>query len=139
MISLVVLLAITTSFKKNAGKSSTGRKDPSSNPFLTKSTLPYQAPPFNKIKDTDFKPALEQGMTDQLQEIQKVANNTAAPTFENTLVAMEKSGQLYNRVNNVFNLPTGANTNRYLQQVQEEIARKQAAHQDAVYLNSKFF
>jgi peptidyl-dipeptidase Dcp len=139
VVLLVALLAITSSFKEIGGKSSAKKKNAASNPFLTASTLPYQAPPFDKIKDSDFKPALELGMKEQLAEIQKVINNPSAPTFENTLVAMEKSGQLYTRVNNVFNLLTGANTNPYLQKIQEEEAPKQAAHQDAIYLNSKLF
>ena len=139
MVSFVVLLAITSSFRKDDGKAATKKRNTSVNPFLTASALPYQAPPFDKIKDIDFKPALEQGMKDQLQEILHIANSTNAPTFENTLVAMEKSGQLYTRVNNVFSLLTGANTNPFLQKIQEEIAPKQAAHQDAIYLNSKLF
>src|SRR6476469_8991579 len=97
-VLLVALLAITSSFKEIGGKSSAKKKNEASNPFLTASTLPYQAPPFNKIKDSDFKPALELGMKEQLAEIQKIINNPSAPTFENTLVAMEKSGQLYTRV-----------------------------------------
>lgn len=114
--ALLVLCAMLTSFKnsfkKDSGKEQINRKEPASaNPFLTASTLPYQAPPFDKIKDEDFKPALEEGMKQQLQEIHKIANNPNAPTFQNTFVAMEKSGQLYTRVNNVFSLLTGANTN----------------------------
>lgn len=140
MVPLLVLLTILTSFKHGKDKRSTGMKDsPSSNPFLTESSLPYQAPPFDKIKDSDFSPALEEGMKEQQQEILQIANNPAAPTFENTLVAMEKSGQLLTRVNNVFSLLTGANTNPELQKIQEETAPKLAANQDAIYLNSKLF
>ena len=73
------------------------------NPFFSKSTLPYQAPPFNKIKNSDFKPALEAGMKDQLATILKIANNPKPATFENTLVAMEKSNELLDRVDNIFN------------------------------------
>lgn len=112
---------------------------PSDNPFLKPSSLPYQAPEFNKIKNSDFKPALEEGMRQQIAEVQKIANNPDAPTFENTLVELEKTGQLYSRVNNVFTLLTGANTNPDLQKVQEAIAAEQAATQDSIYLNSKLF
>jgi peptidyl-dipeptidase Dcp len=137
---LVVLLAILISFRKGSDNQYGGINDLSpNNPFVTASSLPYQAPPFDKIKDTDFKPALEEGMKEQLEEIQKIANNPAAPTFENTLVAMEKSGQLLTRVNNVFNVLTGANTNPVLQKIQEEVAPKLAANLDAIYLNSKLF
>lgn len=109
------------------------------NPLLSRSTLPFQAPPFKKIKDSDFKPAFEKGMQQHLAEVEKIAGDTSAPTFENTLVALEKSGQLLERVNNVFNLLSGANTNPTLQKIQEEIAPELAAHYDAIYLNSKLF
>ena len=109
------------------------------NPFFTPSTLPFQAPPFDKIKDSDFKPAIEEGMKQQLVEIKKIADNPAPPTFENTLVALEKSGQLLTRVSLVFNAVTGANTDSLLQKVQEEEAPKLAAHSDAIFLNTKLF
>ncbi|MGB9464949.1 MAG: peptidyl-dipeptidase Dcp [Candidatus Acidiferrum sp.] len=110
-----------------------------SNPFYAPSTLPFQAPPFDKIKDEDYQPAIEAGMAQQLSEIQAIADNPAAPTFENTLVAMEKSAQLLQRVLNAFGAVTGANTNPVLQKVQSDEAPKLAAHQDAIYLNAKLF
>lgn len=64
------------------------------NPFLSPSTLPFEAPPFDKIKDGDYQPALEEGMKQHLEEINKIADNPDAPTFENTFIPMEKSGQL---------------------------------------------
>ena len=109
------------------------------NPFFTASTLPYQAPPFDKIKNSDFKPAMEEGMRQQLDEIQKIAEDTSAPTFENTFIPMEKSGALLTRVNLVFNLLSSANTNPDLQKLQEEEAPKLAANNDAIYLNGKLF
>ena len=72
------------------------------NPFFAPSTLPFQAPPFDKIKDDDYQPAIEAGMAEQLKEIQAIADNPAPPTFENTIVAMEKSGQLLQRVQSAF-------------------------------------
>jgi peptidyl-dipeptidase Dcp len=110
-----------------------------SNPFFSASTLPFQAPPFDKIKDADYQPAIDEGMKQQLAEIEKIANNPEAPTFENTYVAMEKSGVMLNRVMSVFSAITGANTNDALQKVQETEAPKLAAHHDAIYLNSKLF
>jgi Zn-dependent oligopeptidases len=110
-----------------------------SNPFFSASTLPFQAPPFDKIKDTDYQPAIDEGMKQQLAEIEKIANNPEAPTFENTYVAMEKSGVMLNRVMSVFSAITGANTNDTLQKVQETEAPKLAAHHDAIYLDSKLF
>ena len=110
-----------------------------SNPFYAPSTLPFHAPPFDKIKDSDYQPALEAGIAQNIAENQAIANNPAAPTFENTIVAMEKSGQLVNRVQFVFNGVAGANINPALQKVQDEVAPKLAAMQDAIYLNSKLF
>ncbi len=111
----------------------------SENPFFTESTLPYQAPNFDKIKTEDFMPAFEEGMKQNLLEVDSIANNTEAPTFDNTLVPLEKSGRLLSRVNNVFGLLTGANTNPDLQKIDEEISPKMAAHRDAIYLNQKLF
>jgi peptidyl-dipeptidase Dcp len=110
-----------------------------SNPFLTASTLPFQAPPFDKITDADYQPAIEEGMKQQLAEMNKIANNPDAPTFDNTYVAMEKSGVLLSRVGMVFGAVAGANTDDALQKVQENIAPEMAAHEDAIYLNSKLF
>ena len=89
------------------------------NPFYAPSTLPFQAPPFDKIKDSDYQPAIEAGMAEQRQEMQAIADNPAPPTFENTLVAMEKTGQLFNRAMAAFNGVTGANLNPELQKVQD--------------------
>ena len=109
------------------------------NPFYAASTLPYHAPPFDRIKDTDYQPALEAGMAEQIKEVEAIANNPAAPTFENTLVALEKSGQLYNRVAEVFDGVTQANTNPTLDKVDEIESPKRAAHDDAIFLNEKLF
>jgi peptidyl-dipeptidase Dcp len=111
----------------------------SQNPFYAPSTLPFHAPPFDKIKDSDYQPAIDAGMAEQRKEVEAIANNPAPPTFENTLLAFEKSGQLLNRVMNVFNGVTSANTNETLQEVQQYEAPRQAALHDAIYLNSKFF
>ncbi|MDW5266267.1 MULTISPECIES: peptidyl-dipeptidase Dcp [Acidobacteriaceae] len=110
-----------------------------SNPFYAASTLPFQAPPFDKIKDSDYQPAIEAGMAQQLVEMKALADNPAPPTFENTLVAMEKTGQLFDRVMMVFNGVTGANMDPELQKVQDIEAPKLAAHDDAIYLDSKLF
>ncbi|NKF20952.1 peptidyl-dipeptidase Dcp [Solimonas marina] len=109
------------------------------NPFMTESTLPFQAPPFDKIKESDYGPAIEEGMRESLVEIDKIANDPAPPTFENTYVAMEKSGELLNRVMPVFDAVTSANTSPALQQLQEELAPKLAAYQDAITMNERLF
>src|ERR1700733_7335681 len=79
-----------------------------SNPFFAASKLPLQAPDFSKIKNGDFEPAIKEGMKQQQAEVLSIADSAAAPTFENTLVALEKTGQLLRRVNSVFNVLTGA-------------------------------
>ncbi len=109
------------------------------NPFYGESGLPYQTAEFDKIKDSDFKPALEEGMKQKLSEIQQIADNPDSPTFDNTLTAMEKSGQLLQRTQLVFNLLTGANTNPTLQKLREYEAPRLAANSDSIYLNSKLF
>ncbi|HEV2464737.1 MAG TPA: peptidyl-dipeptidase Dcp [Acidobacteriaceae bacterium] len=110
-----------------------------SNPFYAPSTLPFQAPPFNKIKDSDYQPAIEAGMAQQIKEVEAIANNPAPPTFDNTVVALEKTGQLFSRVMAVFGGVTGADTDPTLEQVQTIEAPKLAAHQDAIVLNPKLF
>ncbi|MFL6689305.1 MAG: peptidyl-dipeptidase Dcp [Alphaproteobacteria bacterium] len=111
----------------------------SANPFAHPSTLPLQAPPFDKIKDTDYQPGIEEGMKEQLAEIDKIANNAAPPNFENTIVEMEKSGQMLNRATATFFNIVGADTNPTLDKVQTAVAPKLAAHQDAIFLNPKLF
>ena len=110
-----------------------------SNPFYAPSTLPFHVPPYDKIKDEDYQPAIEAGMAEELSEMQAIADNPAAPTFDNTLVAMEKTGQLLQRTMAAFRGVTGANTNPVLQKVRTEEAPRLAAHQDAIYLNAKLF
>jgi len=110
-----------------------------SNPFYAPSALPLHAPPFDKIKDADYQPAIEAGMAQQREEVRAIAENPDSPTFENTLVALEKSGQLFQRVMLVFNGVTGANLNPTLEEVQNVEAPKLAAHKDAIFLDSKLF
>src|ERR1700760_901702 len=109
LLPLATMMGIISSCNSNQ-KSATGADSSSTNPLFSKSTLPYEAPPFDKIKDSDFKPALEEGMKQQLAEMEKIANNSDAPTFDNTLVAMEKSGELLTRAGRALNVLTGANT-----------------------------
>ena len=109
------------------------------NPFFAASTLPFQAPPFDKITEADYQPAIEEGMKQHLAEIEKIADNPDAPTFDNTYVAMEKSGALLTRAMMAFEGVAQANTSDTLQKVEEEEAPKLAAHRDAITLNSKLF
>jgi peptidyl-dipeptidase Dcp len=110
-----------------------------SNPFYAPSSLPFQAPPFDKIKDEDFQPAIEAGIAQAQAEIEAIANNAAAPTFDNTIVAMEKGGRLLDRAMAAFYGVTGANTDPVLQQVKTIEAPKLAAHEDFIHLNTKLF
>ena len=112
---------------------------PASNPFAAKSALPFQAPDFARIKDSDYLPAILAGMAQQKREIDAIANQKAAPTFDNTLVALEKSGLLLERTQLAFNSVNGANTNDALQAVDTRTAPLLAAHSDFIYLNAKLF
>ena len=109
------------------------------NPLLTRSRLPYQAPPFDRIHDADYGPAIEEGMKQQLAEIAAIADSPAAPTFANTIEAMERSGELLTRAYKVFSNVEQSNTNDALQKTKEDVAPKLAAHQDAIYLNPRLF
>jgi peptidyl-dipeptidase Dcp len=109
------------------------------NPFYAPSPLPFHAPEFDKIKDSDYQPAIEAGMAEQLREVEAIVNNPEPVTFENTAVALEKTGVLLDRVMAVFNGVTGANTDPTLEKVQTIEAPKLAAQHDAIYLNAKLF
>jgi len=109
------------------------------NPFFVESTLPYHAPRFDLIRNEDYQVALEEGMRQQLAEIDAIAKQTAPPTFENTIVAMEKAGALLTRVSKTFGGVIGANTNDTLQKIQEVEAPKLAATNDAIYLNDQLY
>ncbi len=136
-----VFMAVGFSACNSGNESKTPSSDSftSANPFFNKSSLPFEAPDFTKIKDADFRPAMEEGMRQQLSEMNAIANDSAAPTFDNTLVAMEKTGVLLNRVYGVFNLLSSANTDSVLQALSEEQAPKMAELSDAIYLNPKLF
>jgi len=110
-----------------------------SNPFYETSILPFQAPPFDRIKDEDYRPAVEAGMAQELKQIEAIAANVAAPTFANTFIPMEQSGALLARALNSFRAVSGANTNPVLQATDAALAPELAAHQDAIYLNDKLF
>lgn len=135
---VIVTAAASCNNPKTNQSASTDSSD-TSGVFAKPSTLALEAPNFDKIKDSDFAPAFEAAMKQQQREIDSVKNNPAAPAFDNTILGIEKSGQYLGRVNRVFGLLTGANTNPTLQKLQEEIAPKQSANSDAIYLDSKLF
>ncbi len=109
------------------------------NPLLTESPLPYHLPPFAAIKDEHFAPAFEQGMAENLQEIAVITNNPAVPTFDNTIVALERSGDLLERVSTAFGILTGSYTNPTLDKLDAVMSPRLAAHSDAIYLNRALF
>ncbi len=109
------------------------------NPFFAASTLPYQVPPFDQIRDEHYLPAFERGMAEELVEIEAIANNPEAPTLENTIVAMEQTGDILARVSRVFFNLNSAHTNEAMQEVQKAVSPQLAAHRDAIFLNPKLF
>lgn len=136
-VGVALTLAMTT-FTSPAPTASTAAFGPD-NPFYAPSKLPFHAPPFDKIKDEDYQPAIEAGMAEQMKEIRTIADNPAAPTFDNTFVAMEKSGQLLKRAAEPFFAVVSANSNPTLLKVRQIEAPKLAAHQDAIHLDAKLF
>ena len=110
-----------------------------SNPFFSESSLDYHMPRFDLIRDEHYAPALEAGMAQQIEEIEAIAGNADAATFDNTIVAMERSGDILGRVTRVFFNMVGAHTNDTLNKVQAEVAPKLAAHTDSIFLNAALF
>ncbi len=130
-ILLIAMTATLASCAQNPHKSADAKAPAAApaahvNPLLTQSTLQYQAPPFDKITDADYQPAIEQGMKQQRAEIDLIASNPDAPTFENTIEAMERSGATFVRSTKVFYAIAQANTNDTLQKIQEDLAPKLA-------------
>jgi peptidyl-dipeptidase Dcp len=109
------------------------------NPLFTRSTLPYQYPPFDKIRNEHYMPAFEKGMAEQLAEIDAIAKNPEAPTFDNTIVALERTGQTLARVNIVFGALASAHTNDDMKKIDVEISPKLSAHYDTIALNPALY
>lgn len=130
-----LLFMVLTAGSAQAGVTGTVK----GNPFFSASTLPYQAPPFDRIRDGDYAPAFERGMAEHLREIEAIADQKAPPDFGNTIEAMEKSGRLLDRVSEAFFGVYQANSNPALDKVQSAEAPRLAQHQDAIFLNAKLF
>ncbi|MDX1365870.1 MAG: dipeptidyl carboxypeptidase II, partial [Arenibacter latericius] len=137
--TILMLTVLFTACNNSKDKSKGTLSDPSENPLLVESNLPYYAPDFIQIKNSHFKPALLQGIAEQKEALEKIANNPEAATFDNTILALEKSDATLNRVRNVFYALTSAHTNDTIQAVQVEMAPKFAELRDAIYLNDKLF
>ena len=109
------------------------------NPFFAESPLPHQLPPFDRIDDAHYAPAFERGMADQIAEIEAIAGASEPPTFENTIVALERSGQLLNRVAATFFALSSADTNDAINAIRNEMAPRLAAHTDRMLLDAGLF
>lgn len=144
-VFLISSLAMTTACTTMKNTTNPTNKIPApdanlaGNPFMKKSSLQYQAPEFDKIKDEHFKPAFDYGMKIQTAEVEKIANNPATPTFENTILALENSGEVLKRAQIVFYNLTGSNTNPILQKLEEEYAPIFSALSDKIMLNQKLY
>ncbi len=134
-VHLLTFAALLSAFQITAVSAAA----PIDNPLLKESTLPYHLPPFAQIKDEHFVPAMEAGMRDQLKEVDAVANNSEKPTFENTVVALERTGRSLDRAERTFSNLNACNTNPALQKIDKEMAPKLSAHRDAIHLNGKLF
>ena len=111
----------------------------SMNPFFTDYDAPYQIPPFDEIKEEHYMPAFEKGMKEQLEEIDRIANNPEQPTFENTLVELERTGKTLSKVADVFFNLLSSNTNEQMDKIAAEVSPKLSAHRDAISLNKNLF
>jgi peptidyl-dipeptidase Dcp len=134
--ALLVAAQITT---VSATKPSAVTTKPADNPLLVESALPYHLPPFDKIKDEHFTPAIEAGMREQLKEVDVIAASSDKPTFENTVVALERTGRLLDRAERTFSSLNACNTNPAMQKIEADMAPKLSAHNDAIFLNGKLF
>ena len=114
-------------------------KDNSMNPFLNEYETPFQIPPFEAIKFSHYEPAFIQGMKEHLEEIDVIANNTEAPTFENTIEALERSGKTLDKVSSVFFNLQGSNTDDDMDSLQRTVSPKLSSHNDSILLNKKLF
>ena len=115
------------------------KMDPNINPFFQEWNTPYEVPPFLDIKDEHYMPAYEQGMKENLEEIDLIVNNTEAPTFANTIEELERTGKLLSRVGRVFSNLASSNTNPQLQELQRELSPMLSAHYDKISLNEGLF
>ncbi len=139
LVIALIAVACNNSKEKENPNNSDEPMNNTENPLLSESTLPYGAPDFSKIKDENFQPAMMEGIAQQKKAVEAIANSEEEPTFENTVLALEKSSELLNRSSQIFYSLAGANTNETLQAVEEEMAPKFAAQSDMIYLNEKLF
>ncbi len=139
-ITQLLILSLAFSLLLSSCDQSNSETDSmNNNPLFSASSLPFEAPDFDAIKVEHYRPAFEKGMKQELEEMETIATNPEPPTFENTIVAMEKSGELLRRTSSVFYNLTSAHTNDQIQEIQSEMAPKLAAHSDDILLNANLF
>jgi peptidyl-dipeptidase Dcp len=139
ILSAMQITSVSLNAEKSSAKSSPSPRTAGDNPLLVESTLPYHTPPFDKIKDEHFVPAIEAGMREELKEVDAIAASPEKPTFDNTIVALERTGRLLDRVERTFSNLKSADTNPTRQKIDTEMAPKLSAHRDAIHLNGKLF
>jgi peptidyl-dipeptidase Dcp len=111
----------------------------SENPFLRPSELPYQLPPFDRIADAHYLPAFDRALAEHRAELAAIAADPQPATFDNTMVALERSGAMLQRVEAAFNNASAADTNPTIQQIEQELAPRLAAHRDAIFLDPQLY
>ena len=139
LFSLTLSFLVTSCSDSTAPEQDVSSLAESTNPFFEESILPYGLPAFDQIKDEHYLPAFERGMAEELSEYEAIAANPEAATFENTIVAMERAGQLLDRTGRVFNAMGGAHTNDKIKEVETLLAPVFSAHSDSIYLNAGLF
>lgn len=115
------------------------QKGADSNPFLSEYNTPFEVPPFDKIQLEHYKPAFMQGMEEEAKEVEAIANNPEAATFENTIVALDQSGKLIRKVSSVFYGQNSADTSDEMQEISRELSPLLSKHSDDISLNPKLF
>src|SRR5689334_327133 len=130
------LAPTTVVLQGTAASTNRGTNPMADNPFLHPSTLPYRLPPFDRIKDADYVPAFEAGMREHRKEVEAIAHNPAPATFDNTIVALERSGQLLERVNTVFSNLNASNRDAEMDKIDTDMSPKLTAHDDAILLDT---
>ncbi|RUA24994.1 MAG: peptidase M3 [Bacteroidetes bacterium] len=132
LLSGIIFTACNSETKDKDNKMNT-------NVLLEKFDTPFEVPPFDQIKQSDYVPAYKEAIKQHDAEIEAIVNNTEAPTFENTIEALELSGQLLNRIDNIFNNLTSTNSDSVMQAIAKEVSPLMSAHSDDIYLNDKLF
>src|SRR6267143_5770168 len=141
-MKLVYLAVLAATFSASAfvpgegpGQKTARTSAMADNPFMQPSTLPFELPPFDRIRDSDYLPAFQAGMHQQLTEVARIAHNPQPASFDNTIVALERAGQLLMRVDTAFGRLNASNTNPRMQEIDTEMAPKLTAQQDAIHLD----